>query len=631
MKSVLGISALWESGWSTSRLSSASAALSSEYLQELERSVANTVRGVWPGTPVVVVIVAGRAQPSVSAKNMLLCVGKSSIVLGNRAGNAAAVVARAIESARQPGNGPVQAVQPANSRQPESGSTPSVAQPLDEGGAWSLRLLDGTKVIDRWKPRSTGESPADAIAASVAVSGTSDGLRINYTFRNDGQSARAMASLELPPMLLGERIVIRDFRELGDGMGIDARSNGWAGVYPADLYCPAIVATNDRIAIGVAIQYPMLEYRHEIRVGVAPEKTGSWRPVMAFANNDSTPYEQRIQFCGVIQPGESKSYRVDIRVTGVSDWPRTLEPYRDFLRSTYGAVAYTRDLRPVAGVSMAMGELQSATNPYGWVPEAGDPAIDGYLRGSRHIAAHFNCADRVMVWTPTGLSANGPITYPFQFASGLRTYGASLSSSSQFESGAARLRGIATAERDLGLWWGRSANVERYWNGSGSSEPINPANSEHLALAWAELDAAAETGARTIGLDAFAHTLSPAWNLWPMLKAARMRHPQLKFVTEGRSCDVLHLIAPTWCDGYRYRPVAGRQERIPVARFEIADYLAAGHETWVGMQFDRSRNPRLWGANCSLGAQLEEIRQVAKLGYVPVSWLPVDLRQIAGP
>ena len=173
--------------------------------------------------------------------------------------------------------------------------------------------------------------------------------------------------------------------------------------------------------------------------------------------------------------------------------------------------------------------------------------------------------------------------------------------------------------------------METHWNGSATSMPIDPTNPDHMRLAWNELDTAVEAGARTIGLDAFAHTLSPLWNLRPVLVAARLRHPGVKFVTEGRSCDVLHLIAPTWVDGYRAVPALGRPERVPVVRFEIADYLVPLHETWVGMQFDRSRDPQLWGPNSSLNAQMAEIDEVARLGYVPVSWITLDMRGPSAP
>jgi hypothetical protein len=319
---------------------------------------------------------------------------------------------------------------------------------------------------------------------------------------------------------------------------------------------------------------------------------------------------------------------VNIAFAQPDHWIETIAPYRDYFKTTYGVVTYERDLRPVAGVSMAMQNLQTAGNPYGWVSEAGNPETDGYTSAAHLVNRQFLRADRVMVWTPTGLGPLGAASYPYQFTSQWATQvTANINSSGAQKNPAELLRTATGGGQSLGLWWGRSANVERWW-GDTQSEALDPNRADHLLLAWRELDQAVAAGAQTIGLDAFAHSHSPVWNLREFLKLARIKHPSLKFITEGRSCDILHVLAPTWTDGYRYTPVGGVPERIPMSRFVVADFLVPGHETWCGMQFDRSTNSTLWGPNASLDAQLAEVRDVASLGYVPVSWLPIDMRQI---
>jgi hypothetical protein len=87
----------------------------------------------------------------------------------------------------------------------------------------------------------------------------------------------------------------------------------------------------------------------------------------------------------------------------------------------------------------------------------------------------------------------------------------------------------------------------------------------------------------------------------------------------------MHTMAATWVDGYRIEQIFGLPVPVVTERFVVADYLVSGHETWVGMQFNRSRDHTLWGTTSTLAAQRIAVEKVAGLGYVPVNWVPMSM------
>lgn len=184
----------------------------------------------------------------------------------------------------------------------------------------------------------------------------------------------------------------------------------------------------------------------------------------------------------------------------------------------------------------------------------------------------------------------------------------------------------APTTRRLGLWWGHSANPSYAWGES----PVRSLDSSDQAMkdVWfRELEAAVNSGATEIGLDAFAHDVAPAWELAAYLREAKARYPNLRFCIEPRTCDFLHVLAPTWIDGYRSTPLFGLPVSVVSDRFTIGDYLIPGQETWVGMQFNLSRQPNLWGPGASTEAQRQAVANIESLGYVPVTWVPMWLKR----
>jgi len=463
------------------------------------------------------------------------------------------------------------------------------------------------------------------IEPTAAVTTTASGLRVTYTYSNIAGIPMDLASVRLPTVDLGSRIVVQDFREIGGDLSLDA-GRVWCGAYPQSLYSPVAVTRNDRDAIGVSIEYPLMEYQHEICLTVKSDGPTGWYVELGMENAEVADGRGYLFNRPTLAPGETRRYTVNIASAESTHWIETLAPYRDYFQTTYGAVRYTRDNRAVAGISLAYGEFQTTNNRDGWIPECGRPDLNGFTAAANFIAQRFMSSDRVMVWAATGLTFPQSMNFPFQFAS--RWTNGSPASSAPLATAPAALQQVAgVAGRSLGLWWGHSVNPTTQWL-YGSARPLGVGDPTSFELCCRELDAACEAGATQIGLDAFSHSHLPLWSLIPHLNAMRQRQPHLTFCSEGRAPDILHLYAATWVDAYRYTVEPGRDELIPSQRFGIADYLAPGHETWVGMSFDRSLDPTLWGPSQSQVSQEAVIRTVMERGYIPVVWTTANLRAL---
>lgn len=494
----------------------------------------------------------------------------------------------------------------------------------DPSGAWRSISASGAPLTEAWEP-VTVSARADTVARirpSAVASQIPGGLRVVYTYTNASSSIAELASLRMPVATIGSSATVQDLREIGSNLTVSASGGGWSGAYPQVLYCPAAIVRGGEFALGVSVEYPVLTYRHEVRLSVRPQGDSQWWIEVGFDNGGLTGGITWLFNKPVLAPGETRQYAVNIVMSPTDSWIETLAPYRDFFKATYGDVRYVRDGRPIAGISLAYGEFQVPSNPDGWIPETNRPDQNGFSRASAFIESQFAHSDRVMVWAPTGLSYPQSRNFPFQFASRWT------SSSGPMQDAPQRLSAVAAQNgRSLGLWWGHSASPISSWRG-GVDVPIDAPDGAGTALCEAELRAARSAGATTIGLDAFAHCIVPVWKLVPHLAAMKAAYPELQFCSEGRAPDVLHALSSTWIDGYRYPRATDRDEFVAIDRFRVADYLLPGHETWVGMSFDRSTNPALWGPTSSQSSREALIRDTIARGFVPIVWTGSDLRAL---
>lgn len=447
------------------------------------------------------------------------------------------------------------------------------------------------------------------------------GADIIIDVRNASSSAKKLGVIGVGVINLGENVEYFDSSEAG--VWVAKRTSTMVGnckMYPDDLYSPAMVLRNNNMAVGVSLNYPVMDYKHDVKVLIdspggymAQGDAGKgWTVRFGLANNGT---EGMVMNEGKLNAGESRTYVVSIRITkNPQEWVSTLLPYRNFFRSTYGGVQYQRKTTPVLGVTLADPSQISAANPLGY---RGDlrPDINGFARTKQFLLRPVGWPS-TMLWMPTGLfNEHQEQNFPYQV-------GSQWNRSAQMQTAldpVNGLPGVPAAGRELGIWWGRSLLQSRTWN-SGDAIKFDPDNPEQRARAFAELDGIAATGATMVGLDTFIQPHTPIWKSIPWLRAMKDRHPQLSFVTEPAQCDVLHTVAATYVTGFTLSPAAGTTDEKKLYQITgpnvMADFINPGHETWGSMSYHHHR--RLLGANPSVTKMEEDMRKFASWGYRPV-------------
>lgn len=485
--------------------------------------------------------------------------------------------------------------------------------------------LAGRVIIASWAPQFTVPS-SDGRATAMILPAT-DGFDVLYTVRNIGTRVVAIDSLPTPVLQLASSVHWYDFEHSGWSVPVSAVGTRRQASYPNELYSPVSVLVGGGMAVGVTVQYPLLQYKHDVSIATTCPSYGNWRTELRlggqqpagdlwWANNALVP------------AGETFSYTVSYRFgPAAGQWQDTLLPYRDYFRRTYGPVSYVRQATPIRGLALAAMDLQTPQNPNGWSTVAGSPDRFGYRTAARAVQDLLQKSSRVVVWAPSGLAYNNrALNYPPQFVSRWLNPGVG---SQALRDGPAQFRTVRAAfGQSWGFWWGHAAETSPGWD-TLPLRRIDPNNASHRAVVEAELQVALDSGAQIAGLDAFAHCHNPVWNLVALLDILKRKAPYMTFCTEGRACDVLHRLAPTWIDAYAMkRTSAGDVGRIK-GPFHLADLIVPGHETWAGMCYDRAGDPVLFGANASSAVQTRDIQQVIQYGYVPVTWLNLDLNSVA--
>jgi hypothetical protein len=399
-------------------------------------------------------------------------------------------------------------------------------------------------------------------------------------------------------------------------------------LYPVHLYSPVFAISDPSGAVGISLMYPILDYKHNVELQFVSRGGG-------YATNGRA-WEAYFRLKGDLPAGQTRRYRVAVRATpDPTEWVRTLTPYRDFFRATYGDVRYTRDPRPVFGVSVADPHCLSDNSPDGFCGRAGRrPDQVGWAPTAQYLrSANDMGYARVMFWKPSGIfRLHQDLNFPFQFMTHMNDVPALRASLDS-------LRAVSTSGLQMGYWWGNSVRVMRGWD-DGRFEFFDPANADHVDRALAEFDMAVGLRAQMIGLDAFVGI--PDWDAYSWLRTLQQRAPNVKLLLEreGSAPDLFNLVAPTWVN----------EPNLQTPRV-LADFLVPGHESWFGLQqFYWDHLAQLRGHALSTAERNAEIERVAQLGYVPVlfdnfpirgrdfraaeSWLttiPSDLREGQGP
>lgn len=460
------------------------------------------------------------------------------------------------------------------------------------------------------------------VAPQIRLVPVTNGFDVVYTFHNTTNAPAGLGKLTVGGFRFGNIVEAHDFRYDGKPYTIDNKGRpispgGW--FYPAGQYSPVVVFGEKPYKVGVSLQYPILDYKHQVRLrisapGGAFARNGLNWAVDVNLNPSSDPAKYNPG--GDLRPGERRTYTLSVRVVkDGEDWINTLAPYRDYFRARYGGVKYTRDPRPVYARSAAQEKHQIPSNPNGFGHKTLRPDIYGWKPWTDQIIAAINSGwRRTMIWRPTGLAENHSVMKnPFQFTSHWLegdVYGHNMADA------LTQLPRVRAAGGDIGLWWGSSVRVMRGWNAT-EVEMLDPDKPEHVALAFRELDIAVAAGARTIGLDAF--RLMQPWDAWRWLQMMQRRAPGVKFIVEPMSGDLLHTLAPGFL--LATRPIQHISQRLNT-RHRLADYLNPGHETWGFIRRDRLASAL---GNQPTDAEVQaEVARVAALGYVPCVGLSLE-------
>lgn len=495
---------------------------------------------------------------------------------------------------------------------------PSVATTVDPDGAVSVTTRQGRVLVDRWKPTADPN-------LRCAIESQPGGFDVVYrSVPRSSPDPVDVTQLPTPPIKLGPSIAAYDFEGSGWPELLSAPGDRIQGTYPNELYSPLAVLRTADIAVGVSVLYPVLEYRHDLAFSIEAMSSSDWQVRISTGR----PTRREDLWWGnaaKVPAGESWIWRTCIRFEeNGGDWPKTLQPYLAWYQQRYGRVAYQRDPRPIRGFAFASPADQSPDNPEGWARSIGRPDIEGFDKAIRQVEDLAGRWPRVIAWAPTGLATkNKELNYPHQFAS--RWTSEDCPNRELFRKAPIDLKSMQIpSTHRWGLWWGHAAEQTPGFDRLPQTR-VAPDRPASMAEFMRELGCATETGATLIGLDAFAHSHNPIWNLVPILLEMKRKAPSATFCTEGRACDVLHRLAPTWLDAYRTKPFrSGGHERIKGA-FILADLVNPGHETWAGMVYDRSSDPSLFGSKPDPAALRWSVRRIAEYGYVPVLFADIDV------
>ena len=518
---------------------------------------------------------------------------------------------------------------------PEEDDPARFSAELTEDGKLVVHdLLTGGRIAEAlrssvWSPAGDDPHP---IEPTLEVENRDFGFDLIVRFHNTTALPGDLGVIKVGGFDLGDAIFERDFRYEGKEQELDSEGRNYkrGGMYyPSGLYSPVSVMRSDEMTIGVALQYPILEYKHQVYIRAQAEYSLRWGHgwYAMYKLNPRSPTDVKHSEEGRLAPGEQREYVFSVRFAPAGvDWLRTLEPYKEFFRSNYGEVQYTRDPRPVHCETLAGTGESSMSNPFGFRNPYRRPDQNGFGPTVDSLLELTNGGwERTMIWGPSGVRHGSAVEgMPFTMAT---AWTAELPVTHAMHDASEQFPRLPAQGVELGFWWGDSAQIWTTWRGTDLQE-LDTDNAQHVAAAFAELDAAYGAGARTIGLDAFRRM--QIWKAFPHVQAMRQRAPGAKFIVEPPMGDVMHAIAPCFL-------VATRPENELELQLEekhhLADFLLPGHETWgfirrdrLGDQLSARGGTRGRGDGVNDADLYYEMQRVASLGYIAVSPMegPVD-------
>ena len=445
-----------------------------------------------------------------------------------------------------------------------------------------------------------------------------NGYSIHYSFTNNASSPKPLPDLRVGPILLGDSVTYQDTRHNCQNVDTTAANHKTPGyLYPTNMYSPIWIVRNKNQACGVSLEYPIMQYKHDVKFFMRyHRRSGGWLVDMRISSDNDA-----LLYSAAVPPGQTWQYTVNVRFTPKSDeWVRTLLPYRDFFRSTYGGLQYDRQTCAINATGLSLQQALSDDNPYGFSREKLRPDLYGYGPFVDYVLTRTSWPSQMII-NPSGIyHHNIQFNYPFLFTSNWE-------SSPEFETALDPDIGfprISATGKQLGFWWGRSAQIAYQWDPN-QSYPLDPDNTQHQDAAFKELDLAVQAGATVIGMDTFGHRMIPIWEGAKWIDMLKARYPQLHFVLEPMPCDIMHRKAPGWLRGFNDGKRVDSLEELNFIKgpHYLADFLLPGHETWAAWRYKGHRKY----LNITPTQEMvdEDVRRFAHWGYRPMIYTEFEL------
>jgi len=299
-------------------------------------------------------------------------------------------------------------------------------------------------------------------------------------------------------------------------------------------YSPVIVAKDNDFAVGVALEYPFLDYNYDTTnyggtLNTKKDPNFKLYPFMRIVKDgNSWIYEYAFihyqnpeeQFDGYIPAGQTYHFTIPVRFSQPTKWLLTLYPYKNYLKTTYGeSFAPQRSSQPVLWVNLAFYGIyaEQNNNPRNWsynwqLIDDGSPVelpIEEVTAGLSNIMESHGYNDILL----HGLSGLYPVTsgssmyseIPNQFVVGRPDYmkGGALNNA---------LQTFTNAGQKYSFWWGISGSMPVDGNEDVLSYsqwlpdhdiPFKLNNSTHKNFATYQLNQALNLSPSGIGYDAY--------------------------------------------------------------------------------------------------------------------------------
>ena len=412
------------------------------------------------------------------------------------------------------------------------------------------------------------------------------GVDIVYTVYNPTNTVQEIPQFEISGFhqAFNGEICRLNPKDSGTMEPINLENDSFGYIYPG-VYSPVIVLHDEEDALGTSIQFPLLEYKHDVNMVLKKitegAQAGTWRHIYRKGNSYSyIPVHNSEE--------DTWEYRITVRFAEKRNWLLTLHPYKDFFNNIYEefSVDSPPDLRPIYRRNVSSkGDFHEIENPRGYndnleihIPEIGwqnfilDVLQDMNTRGY----------ERFVLWNPSGTYQNdNGCNFPPQFMDFLPHLAGEEEGGNDFYFNVFEPSGI-----NLGFWWGRSAQIPFGYDGNG----WNPAgcvdasyqNQGNLNFLNGQLDQALARGAKTLGLDHF--TNMPPWDkfLWveDMMNRASNQGTDILLVHEDSGADFFHSKMANWYNPDRWnRPVQFGPDL-------LSRYLNGPSEIWVIFKTD---------------------------------------------